>query len=95
VHLPATAEQFYWGGNGNAFGVSGNYLGVSWFSTKVNVPASFKNKHIFISCIAGVKDKKRAEGDGENAAMSTFNAQAVNPANVVGQQLLLNMLSGE
>ncbi|GGH63481.1 hypothetical protein HNQ91_002518 [Filimonas zeae] len=48
----------------------------------------------FISCIAGVKEKKRAEGDGENAAMNTFNAQVGNPANVVGQQLLLNMLKG-
>jgi beta-galactosidase len=44
------------------------------------------------SCIKGVKAEKKAEGDGENASMTTFNAQAGNPANIVGQQLLLNML---
>ncbi|WP_295649169.1 sugar-binding domain-containing protein [uncultured Mucilaginibacter sp.] len=42
VHLPATVEEYFWGVNGSAFGVSGNYLGVSWFSTKVPVPAGFK-----------------------------------------------------
>lgn len=46
VHLPATVEQFYWGSNGNAFGVSGNYLGVSWFTTNVTVPAARKGKRI-------------------------------------------------
>ncbi|MDP4210191.1 MAG: glycoside hydrolase family 2 TIM barrel-domain containing protein [Bacteroidota bacterium] len=48
VHLPATVEQFHWGQNGNAFGVSGNYLGVSWFTAKVNVPASMKGKRIVL-----------------------------------------------
>jgi beta-galactosidase len=46
VHLPATVEQYYWGSNGNAFGVSGNYLGVSWFTTDVIVPAMRKGKQI-------------------------------------------------
>lgn len=46
VQLPATVEQFYWGRNGNAFGVAGNYLGVSWFTTSVQVPASFKGKRV-------------------------------------------------
>ncbi|HSC53106.1 MAG TPA: glycoside hydrolase family 2 TIM barrel-domain containing protein [Phnomibacter sp.] len=46
VHLPATVEQFYWGSNGNANGVAGNYLGVSWFSTNVNIPATEKGKRI-------------------------------------------------
>ncbi|MEI6946010.1 glycoside hydrolase family 2 TIM barrel-domain containing protein [Paraflavisolibacter sp. H34] len=46
VHLPATVEQFYWGRNGNPFGVAGNYLGVSWFTTKVAVPAALKGKRI-------------------------------------------------
>jgi hypothetical protein len=36
--------------------------------------------------------EKRTEGDGENAAMTTFNTSQKNTANVVGQQLLLNML---
>ncbi len=47
--LPATVEQFYWGQNGNSFGVSGNYLGVSWFSTKTNVPASLKGKRLTLN----------------------------------------------
>ena len=35
VHLPATVEEYDWGYNGNKFGSGGNYLGVSWFSTKI------------------------------------------------------------
>ncbi len=46
VHLPATVEQYYWGRSGNPFGVSGDYLGVSWFTTRVDVPASLKNKRV-------------------------------------------------
>ena len=46
VHLPATVEEYYWGKNGNPFGVSGNYLGISWFTTKINVPASMEKKRI-------------------------------------------------
>lgn len=48
VHLPATVEEFHWGFNKNPFGVSGNYLGVSWFSTQVNVPQSMKGKRIVL-----------------------------------------------
>ncbi|MEL1242247.1 glycoside hydrolase family 2 protein [Flavobacterium flavipallidum] len=48
VHLPATVEEFYWGWNTNSFGVSGNYLGVSWFSTQVAVPQSMKGKRIVL-----------------------------------------------
>ena len=44
------------------------------------------------SCIKDISVGKRAEGEGENAAMSTFNASQSNKANIVGQQLLLNML---
>ena len=46
VQLPATVEEFYWGRNGNTFGVSGNYLGVSWFSTQIMIPASFAGKWV-------------------------------------------------
>jgi hypothetical protein len=46
VHLPATVEQFYWGKNGNDFGLSGNYLGVSWFTATCMIPASQKGKRI-------------------------------------------------
>lgn len=44
------------------------------------------------SCIRDARKEKRQEGDGENASMNTFNSSARNPANIVGQQLLLNML---
>lgn len=46
VHLPATVEEYFWGYNGTKFGVTGNYLGVSWFYTKVFIPAALKGKHI-------------------------------------------------
>jgi beta-galactosidase len=44
------------------------------------------------SCLRDVNVTRRAEGDGENASMSTFNSSRSNKANIVGQQLLLNML---
>lgn len=46
--LPATVEQYYWGNNGDKFGVDGNYLGVSWFSTKFSIPADYKNKRVVL-----------------------------------------------
>ena len=49
VKLPATVEQFYWGANGNPFGVSGNYLGVSWFYTTLFIPASYKSKRVTLA----------------------------------------------
>jgi hypothetical protein len=48
-----------------------------------------------LDIFASIKDNtvvKKAEGDGENAAMNTFNTSAKNKANIVGQQLLLNLL---
>ena len=37
TQVPATVEEYHWGENGNPFGVSGNYVGVSWFSTSFEV----------------------------------------------------------
>jgi hypothetical protein len=48
VHLPATVEQYYWGINGNTFGLAGNYLGVSWFTTNFNLPLTQKGKRIVL-----------------------------------------------
>lgn len=48
TNLPATVEQFYWGKNGDKFGVTGNYLGVSWFSTKVKIPGDYKGRHVVL-----------------------------------------------
>jgi hypothetical protein len=36
--------------------------------------------------------EKKAEGDGENASMATFNNSQKNSSNIVEQQLLLNLL---
>ena len=44
--LPATVEQYYWARNGNSFGVDGNYLGVSWFTTSLQIPREWKGKSI-------------------------------------------------
>ncbi len=49
VHLPATVEQHFWGYNGSTFGVTGNYVGVSWFTTQVNIPAEMKGKRVFLN----------------------------------------------
>lgn len=48
VRLPATVEEYYWGMNGNPFGVAGNYLGVSWFSTRFPVASASKGKRIVL-----------------------------------------------
>lgn len=49
VHLPATVEQYFWGYNGDKFGVTGNYVGVSWFTAKVDVPETMRGKHVFLN----------------------------------------------
>ena len=46
VHLPATVEGEMWGWNGQTYGVTGNYVGVSWFRTQVDVPANWQGKRI-------------------------------------------------
>ena len=47
--IPATVEQYFWGQNGNDFGVAGNYVGVSWFSTEIDVPATWEGKRVVIN----------------------------------------------
>ena len=49
AHLPATVEQYFWGENGNTYGSAGNYLGVSWFSTKVTIPKELKGKRLILN----------------------------------------------
>lgn len=48
VHLPATVEEYLWGHNGQTYGVTGNYVGVSWFHTKVNVPADWEGRRMVL-----------------------------------------------
>ncbi|MEL7121056.1 MAG: sugar-binding domain-containing protein [Bacteroidota bacterium] len=53
TNLPATVEEYFWGKNGSTFGVAGDYLGVSWFVTEIDIPQSFEGKRItlqFESC---------------------------------------------
>jgi len=46
--MPATVEQYLWSRNGNSYGVDGNYLGVSWFTTSLIIPQSWKGKSIHL-----------------------------------------------
>jgi len=48
VALPATVEGHLWGRRGDSFGVNGNYVGVSWFTTKVFLPYDWKGKNILL-----------------------------------------------
>lgn len=71
VELPATVEQFYWGLSGfrpyqgeyrfeaddHAF-QNGAYYGVSWWFRDIEIPASFRDKRIFLHVRAA---RQRAE----------------------------------
>lgn len=51
--LPATVEEYFWGKNGHSYGVTGDYVGVSWFFTEIELPESYRGKRIvlhFESC---------------------------------------------
>ena len=48
VHLPATVEEHLWGWNGETFGVTGNYVGVSWFETSVDIPSDWQGRRVAI-----------------------------------------------
>ena len=46
IAVPATVEQYLWGRNGQTFGVTGNYVGVSWFTTQVFIPREWEGKRM-------------------------------------------------
>jgi len=46
VTIPATVEQYFWGWNGETFGVAGDYAGVSWFTTKMFIPHEWEGKRM-------------------------------------------------
>ena len=48
VTLPANVEEHYWGKNGNTFGISSNYKGVSWFYTNVVIPTNMKGQRMVL-----------------------------------------------
>ena len=49
TQLPATVEQYFWGKNGGSFGITGDYVGVSWFTTDFDVPTNWKGKRIVLN----------------------------------------------
>ena len=46
VSVPGTVEQYHWGANGNPNGNSGDYRGVSWWSTTFTAPRELQGKRI-------------------------------------------------
>jgi hypothetical protein len=54
ISLPATVEQYFWGRNGQTFGVTGNYIGISWFTVKVFIPREWEGKRIVMQ-VASVR----------------------------------------
>lgn len=47
--LPATIEGLFWGDNGSFEGVAGDYRGVSWWVTWIDIPAGFAGKRVLIA----------------------------------------------
>lgn len=52
--LPATVEEYFWDKTGNHYGISGNYKGVSWFFTTLNIPETLKGKLVSL-CFESVR----------------------------------------
>lgn len=48
ISIPATVEEHTWGSNGNFYGISGNYVGVSWFWTQFKIPIDWKDKRVIL-----------------------------------------------
>jgi hypothetical protein len=46
IRVPATVEQYLWGRNGQTYGVAGNYVGVSWFATRVFIPREWEGRRM-------------------------------------------------
>jgi len=48
VHLPSTIEEHFWGDNLNAEGTAGDYRGVSWWVTSINIDPGIEGKRVFL-----------------------------------------------
>ena len=48
VHLPATVEEYFWSDNDNPAGTAGDFRGVSWWVTTVNLNRELQGKRIFL-----------------------------------------------
>jgi beta-galactosidase len=46
--LPSTVEEHFWDQSGNHRGISGNYVGVSWFYRTLEIPADWNSGKIFL-----------------------------------------------
>lgn len=49
ISLPATVEGEMWGWNGQTYGVTGNYVGVSWWVKTVSIPAAWHGRRIMLN----------------------------------------------
>ena len=47
-HLPATVEQYFWDNKVDTTWDSGDYSGVSWFTTTMYLPADLEGKSVFL-----------------------------------------------
>ena len=73
INLPATVEEHLWGWNGQTFGVTGNYTGVSWFETEVDIPAEWKNRRIAMN-IGSVRFRAEIFVDHQLAGYDLVNS---------------------
>lgn len=48
INLPATIEEHFWGKNGNHYGVAGDYTGVSWFVSQIDIPETARGKRLVL-----------------------------------------------
>ncbi len=48
ITLPATVEEHFWTRNGNTIGVAGDYTGVSWFYTTIEIPGEYRGKRVVL-----------------------------------------------
>ncbi|GEC71741.1 hypothetical protein SAMN05443543_1012 [Flavobacterium flevense] len=48
ITIPATVEEHYWGENGYDFGITGDYIGVFWFSTQFKAKENWKGKRVLL-----------------------------------------------
>ena len=49
TRIPATVEQYYWNDDKDIKGTGGDYSGVSWFTTTLNVPDVLKDKRVILN----------------------------------------------
>ncbi|MCG8528577.1 MAG: hypothetical protein MI748_19525 [Opitutales bacterium] len=48
IGIPATVEEHFWDRHGHSFGIAGDYVGVSWFTTEFKVPEKWEGKRIIL-----------------------------------------------